>query len=284
MLELYIDNTPDIDKICESNIKENVLKFIENIINHIIEFFRKIRAKLVSYRTNIRMSGFNKRADQLKPNASGSIELYIPNKNSIKLFLDTVYIDSYDHIPLKVFNMINNNTSIDRMKLEVFGTVDSDSYSDNNNYLYMIRDYLTKTFNSECNNKKDITEKLSDSFVTNRSIKYIDTKEFTAQFKYTKDLSRTRIGKEIKEIENTKQWIISYYTDITNRTLSKLNKLKRDVKRNKGIYNSEKYNILYRVLIHYSRMIRDANVFKALDRINAMQDEIYNKINSLFKE
>lgn len=276
-----LDNFINIDEsaiVNEASIKEKFIEAINAILDKIVEFCMYIRKKLREYREKRNSSEFNKKYGKSGISFEKHIEksYYMPYIDSAMVYIKSIYVDSYDHIPFKVLNMIQNKKDIDSIKLEVFGSERSDTYSDNNDYIYIIREYLQRIFKSSCNNKEELNKNLSDALSEKAILKFYDTKKFEEEFNATRNINKTTLGKDLKKISEIRENIIDEFINYSNATMAKVNKLKKMVKKE---YTDEEKQILLRTIIHYSRMIKDTNIYKAVKSISIMEDTIYYELS-----
>lgn len=264
--------------IDESNLMDNLLEAIDRLLVRFMEIIKNARSNLAKFRSNYNTNEMNKKFNNTNiDNINGvNIEYNIPNIKYMKIILDQLYISSYDSIPLKVLSMVNNGSDIRQLKLTIFGDADSDTYSNDNKYIFMIRDYLSKLFRTDCEDGGSLNRCLMIELSRNSSKRYISLSQFKNEFSQYKDISKTSIGKGIHELESIKSDIIDYYTDISNKVLLNTNKLRRDIKKQYKESDKELYNVIYRALWHFTRMIKDVNIYVAIKNIDDDIKYIYS--------
>ena len=94
------------------------------------------------------------------------------------------------------------------------------------------------------------------------------------------DLYSTQLGKDLKLISDIKEWAIEYFTNVTNKIMVDVNKMKSMINKNCNNYDSETKIALVRLLQHYTRLIRDSNIYGAIKSIDDMENRILNKFKT----
>ena len=285
MNDIQFSFSPEIP-LDESQLMDNILEIIDKLLGKFMEAIKKARATISKYRNNYQIDNLNKRFRDINiTDVTGiNIEYNIPNINHMKIILDQIYINSYDSIPLKVLSMANNGSDIRSLKLVAFGDADSDTYSQDNSYIYIVREFLTNLFRNECFDKNSMLMCLDTELNRNSSKRYASIDKFCKEFSQTNDIKKTSLGKDIQELINIKSELIDYYTDTSNKILIKANKLRKDIKKRYKKDDEELYKILYRVIWHFTRMIQDANIYSAIKFIDNDINRIYSNLNHYIKD
>lgn len=273
--------TEDYVSLLNESVAEKAIDAIDYLLNKLIELLKNLRKKIAEYRDQMCTKPINDKIKSINNPNNKSIEYKVPNKDSIKLYIDSLYIDSYNSIIDKVMMMVVNNKTLKEIKIEVFGEDVPDTYSNNNNYLYIIRNYLRSVLKKDINDREDLNKALYDAFIDKAKVNHTTTSNIASELLSSGDFNKTSLGKEVANIKDIKNWTIDYYNDAINKSLVKAAKLKHEIKKNKKEYDKDIYDIIYRVIYHYTRMLRDGNVHKGIKGISNMEDEIYNIVNNL---
>ena len=275
----------DIGYINEAKIIDGFWNIIDKLAEKIINLLRRLRLQIREFRKE---SSLKKLNDKLKKidleKVKADFEYYIPNKPSIQLYLNSIYTESYNGIVMKSIMMANQGKTKE-IYLELFGKYPCDTYSDNNNYMLGISNYLTKVFKHECKDKEDLNKCLSYAMQDRSNIRFLKTEQIKAELKASNgNIHSTQLGKDLKLISDIKEWTIEYFTNITNKIMVDVNKMKTMINKNCNNYDSETKIALVTLLQHYTRLIRDSNIYGAIKSIDDMENNILNKFKVDDKE
>ncbi len=263
----------------EGKIGDWFLKAIDKILTSIVEFLKKIRDKIRQFRLGREEKVIQNKLSNIDVSKiSGDFEYFVPNKDSIKIYLDSLYVESYNAIINKAL-MYANKGDTQSLYTQLFGSYPTDVYSDNNNYIYGITEYLYRVFNTECKDKEDLNNKLAVCLTNKKTSKYVSVAQFKQELSANNnDVFKTSLGRDIKQIRDIKQWILDYGTSITNQALTNISKLKDSIKKNSNNYNQEIENALLVMVNHYTRMIKDSNIEGAISSINRLENDIMSRM------
>ena len=266
--------------INEGKVGDWFLKAIDKILSSIIEFLKKIRDKIRQFRLGKEEKIIQDKLSNIDiAKISGDFEYFIPNKDSIKIYLDSLYVESYNAVINKA--LINaNKGDIQSLYTQLFGSYPTDVYSDNNNYIYGITEYLYKVFNTDCKDKEDLNNKLAACLTNKKTSRYISISQFKQELSMNNnDVFKTSLGRDVKQIREIKQWVLDYSTAITNQALTNISRLKESIKKNSNNYSEEIEKALVVMVNHYTRMIKDSNMEGAISSINRLENDIINKLS-----
>ena len=275
----------DIGYINEAKIIDGFWNIIDKLAEKIINLLRRLRLQIREFRKESDIKKINNKLKKIDlEKIKADFEYHIPNKASIQLYLNSVYTESYNGIVMKSIMMANQGKTKE-MYLELFGKYPCDTYSDNNNYMLGISNYLTKVFKRECKDKEDLNKCLSYAMQDRSAMRFLKTSQIKVELKSSNgDLYSTQIGKDLKLISDIKEWTIEYFTNITNKIMVDVNKMKTMINKNCNNYDSETKIALVRLLQHYTRLIRDSNIYGAIKSIDDMENNILNKFKVDDKE
>ena len=268
----------DINYINESKIIDGFWNIVDKLAEKIINLLRKLRLQIREFRKESSLKRLNSKLKKIDlEKIKADFEYYIPNKPSIQLYLNSIYVESYNGLIMKSIMMANQGKTKE-MYLELFGKYPCDTYSDNNNYMLGIGNYLTKVFKRECKDKEDLNKCLSYAMQDRSNIRFLKTEQIRSELKSSNgDLHSTQLGKDLKLISEIREWTIGYFTNITNKTMADINKMKTMINKNCNNYDNETKIALVRLLQHYTRLIRDSNIYGAIKSIDDMENRILNK-------
>ncbi len=268
----------DINYINESKIIDGFWNIVDKLAEKIINLLRKLRLQIREFRKESSLKRLNSKLKKIDlEKIKADFEYYIPNKPSIQLYLNSIYVESYNGLIMKSIMMANQGKTKE-MYLELFGKYPCDTYSDNNNYMLGIGNYLTKVFKRECKDKEDLNKCLSYAMQDRSNIRFLKTEQIKSELKSSNgDLHSTQLGKDLKLISEIREWTIGYFTNITNKTMADINKMKTMINKNCNNYDNETKIALVRLLQHYTRLIRDSNIYGAIKSIDDMENRILNK-------
>lgn len=271
----------DINYINESKIIDGFWNIVDKLAEKIINLLRKLRLQIREFRKESSLKRLNNKLKKIDlEKIKADFDYYIPNKQSIQLYLNSIYTESYNGIVMKSIMMANQGKTKE-MYIELFGKYPCDTYSDNNNYLLGISNYLSRVFKRECKDKEDLNKCLSYIMSDRSTIRFLKTSQIKAELKSSNgDLYSTQLGKDLKLISDIKEWTIEYFTNVTNKIMVDVNKMKSMINKNCNNYDSETKIALVRLLQHYTRLIRDSNIYGAIKSIDDMENRILNKFKT----
>lgn len=270
--------------VFDEGVIDTLADLIDQLLYKIIELLKKLRKKISDFRSNKKYDNINSKIKDIILSDVGvkTLKYTIPNKDSIKLYIDVLYTNSYTNIIDKIMMMINNREDIKQIKFAIYGTPDkSDIYSENNDYVHIVREYASKTLKRTVNNRKDLNVALASAVTDNHNIIYTNATEIANELIYKKDFKRTRISKDIKQIDDIIDWTIDYYTTSINKSLAKVSQFRGKIKRNKELYDREILDMIYQVSRHYMRLLRDGDIFYAAKAMRDMQNNIYTILDNI---
>lgn len=272
-------NDPDYS-LNEGKFIDGFLRIIDNIIENIIKFLKNIREKIKEYLGNNKkkeLDNLYSKIDISKINNDFSYTL--PNKESIKVYLDAIYVESYDRLILNSIDLANKGKTKE-LYIELFGKYPTDTYSDNNNYIYGIINYLERVFGSSCRDREDLNKQLKKCISDKSKIKYAKATTIQSEFKSTNDIYKTSIGKDLQYISEVKEFTLNYFNQATNKSMTNIKKIKKELEKNANNYNDEIKTALVRLIHYYSELIKGSNIHAALENITKMEHDLLDNIKS----
>lgn len=264
----------------EGNIINGFLNIIDNLIEKIINILKNIRNKIKEYFENNKKKKLDDLYSRIDISKIDSDFSYIiPNKDSIKVYLDAVYVESYERLIINSLNLANKGKTKE-LYIDLFGKYPCDTYSDNNNFIYGIINYLERIFGSNCRDREDLNNRLKKCLYDKNKIKYVKADVLKSEFKNINDISKTSIGKDLEYISEVKDFTLNYFNQITNKNMIKIKKLKKEIEKNANNYDDEIKLALTRLLQHYTNLIKGSDIYAALEVMNKMENDVLNKIKS----
>lgn len=263
----------------EGKFIDNFLNFINNIIDKIISFLKNIKNKIKAYLEKNKKEKIDKMSSDINISKITDFEYYVPNRESIKVYLDAIYVESYDRLILKSLNMANRKEVKD-LYLSLFAKYPCDTFSDDNNYIYGIIEYLEKVFGSQCRDKADLNKQLAKCIAGKSNIRYTNSNKIKSELSGNKDIMKTSLGKDLQYISDTREFTLNYFNQVTNKTMVNVKKLKKEIEKNANNYDLETKRALARLLRHYMSMITDSDISGAVKGITKMENDILNTVKS----
>lgn len=271
-------DTPDYS-LNEGKFINSFLNFINNTIDKIITFLKNIKEKIKAYLEKNKKEKVDKMVSNINISKITDFEYYVPNRESIKVYIDAIYVESYDRLILKSLNMANRKEVKD-LYLALFAKYPCDSYSDDNNYIYGIIEYLEKVFGSQCRDKNDLNKQLAKCITGKSNIRYANSNKIKSELSGNKDIMKTSLGKDLQYISDTREFTLNYFNQVTNKTMVNIKKLKNEIEKNANNYDYEIKRALMKLLHYYMAMITDSDIYGAVKEITKMEDHILNTIKS----
>ena len=268
----------------EGEFIDSFLNMIDGIIDNIIKFLKNIKEKIKKYFENNKIKKIEKMSSDIDLSKINSdFEYYVPNKEYIKVYLDAIYVESYDRLILRSINMANKH-EVKELHLELFAKYPCDTYSDDNNYIYGIIQYLEKVFGSQCRDKEDLNKQLKKCISNKSNIRYANSSRIKLELSgNNNDITKTSLGRDLKLISDTRDFTLNYFNQVTNKAMVNVKKLKKDIEKNVNNYDNETKKALIRLMQYYMSMLKDSNIDEAVKGITKMEDVILNKIKSWSK-
>ena len=195
----------------EGEFIDSFLNMIDGIIDNIIKFLKNIKEKIK------KIEKMSSDIDLSKINSD--FEYYVPNKEYIKVYLDAIYVESYDRLILRSINMANKH-EVKELHLELFAKYPCDTYSDDNNYIYGIIQYLEKVFGSQCRDKEDLNKQLKKCISNKSNIRYANSSRIKLELSgNNNDITKTSLGRDLKLISDTRDFTLNYFNQVTNKAM-----------------------------------------------------------------
>lgn len=271
-------DTPDYS-LNEGKFINSFLNSINTVIDKIIAFLKNIKDKIKAYLEKNKKEKVDKMVSNINISKITDFEYYVPNRESIKVYIDAIYLESYDRLILKSLNMANRKEVKD-LYLALFTKYPCDSYSDDNNYIYGIIEYLEKVFGSQCRDKNDLNKQLAKCITGKSNIRYANSNKIKSELSGNKDIMKTSLGKDLQYISDTREFTLNYFNHVTNKTMVNIKKLKNEIEKNANNYDYEIKKALMKLLHYYMAMITDSDIYGAVKGITKMEDHILNTIKS----
>lgn len=276
-------------------IKDAIL----SILDRIVEFLKKIKAYISKRKKNHNKKIYDDilrtvkgtpggnniwlTIDLEKYNLSDTFELSVPNAPKILSILKSIMVESYDNIVMKTYDdVIKNDTSKkEYIYTYIFNDPNHSTWSDDNNYLFIIKDYLYKLTGINIKNGIELNKYISQIVQTNERNIVIDTREILRDICMGSDKFIV-INKYHSELDNDAYNTIkdiSSYIDISTK---KINNLKIEVKKLNNI-DKDLMDALHRVVNHYHKFITGINISNISNYYNNREYLLLGYINKVVK-
>lgn len=275
-------------------IKESIL----TIINRIIEFLKKIKTFISKKKKNHNKKIYDDLIKTVGGTPGGNniwltidlekyklpniFELSVPDSSKVLSILKSIIIDSYNDIVMKAYHDIlkNDSSKKEYIYTYIFNDPNHDTWSTDNNYLFMINNYLNKVIGLNIKNSAELNKYIVQVLQTNEKYIKINTRELLKDI--CNNTKFTVIDKYHSELEddafNTIDKIESYI-DISTK---KINALKTEVNKINDI-NEDLIQALHRVVNHYYKFIININISKVTDYYDNREYVLLSYINKVIK-
>lgn len=281
-------------------LKELILeaiKAIKNFFMNIIEYFRnkkpsKKKQKMIKgeLSSDITIGDKDLNIDEVDPadhNVEYDFTCFHPNKEKMKEFLNILFKDSMQELILPVQTLVNsNNPGVkDELYEKVFGDANSDTYSNNNDFIFATRDYLKRKFNTDIKNMKEFDDFYKD-YVNRYSIEYsTNTNVLLEEIKNKKNKNdRISIDNYSCSLCNDEYEVMGTFFDISKKCIKNLDSIKNAINKNKDDVLDV---ALYRLVTHYGTFVTNIKVDHIINSYLKAEDEIYKyvlKIENIAKD